>query len=214
MADNGAIYTVGAFTAPGRYFARFAADGTPDAAFNQNVGAALNGPANSIWIDEHSGAITVGGEFTTPSAHLARFHADGTPDTAFNEAIGDAFDGAIYGIAEDVNGGLVVAGMFTTPTDSAMKLSQDGTLDEEFAEAVRGQMPVAYFVDVTPETGELTFAQSQNPPLYRMSADGAPDTAFNAAVQATGIRTAWEFYRDPDTKAWPSRWTSTRTPVR
>ncbi len=111
-----------------------AADGTPDTAFNTNLGNAITGTVNSV-AEQSDGKIVVGGDFAYPSQSLARFNADGSPDTAFNANVYAAsLDSgvSIYSLAVQDDGKIVVGGNFSLPSQFLARYNADGTLDTDF----------------------------------------------------------------------------------
>ena len=65
---------------------RFNADGTPNAAFNQNVlsfNESFAGTVRTVAV-QANGKILFGGSFISPQTSLLRLNADGTTDFAFN----------------------------------------------------------------------------------------------------------------------------------
>jgi uncharacterized delta-60 repeat protein len=95
-------------------FARYHADGTPDAAVGGGTGRVITdvpGFAFASYVD--GGKVVVGGQATTLDDFLiARFGADGTPDPTFD---GDGFvvsslGGAVRGLVPAAGGRIVAAG--------------------------------------------------------------------------------------------------------
>lgn len=68
------------------------ADGTPDTAFNTNLGTGANGEIRSLSLQDDGKFLIAGAftEFAGIAVHgVARVNADGTPDTAFNTIAGN-----------------------------------------------------------------------------------------------------------------------------
>lgn len=120
-------------------FARLNANGTPDAAFNANMGVGFNGPVNTVKV-QADGKIIVGGGFTTFKGNLrtglVRLNADGTEDTAFYTNLGTGFDSAIYAVAIQNDGKILVGGDFGdldgNTRNNLVRLNADGTEDAAF----------------------------------------------------------------------------------
>lgn len=123
------------------------ADGTPDTAFNNNMGTGANGTVWSL-SEQADGKILVAGEFTdfddVTVDGVARLNADGTPDTAFNTSVGSQeifgqFHTRVVHIGVQPDGRIILFGDIT-PTDPVhgalapglARLSADGVLDHRF----------------------------------------------------------------------------------
>jgi uncharacterized delta-60 repeat protein len=157
---SGGVYVGGEFLAidgnsPG-YFQKLNADGTPNAAFNNNyynglsLSPGFDGAVLAIAV-QNDGKVLVGGAFTdlngTTRNRLVRFNADGTLDTAFCTNLGTAFDSNIYKIAIQPDGKILVGGNFGTfngnVRNGLVRLNADGTEDATFATNIGAAAGVA-----------------------------------------------------------------------
>ncbi|MDP4013512.1 MAG: hypothetical protein U0990_06165 [Candidatus Nanopelagicales bacterium] len=147
VQDDGKIVVTGWFTAAGgaltNRIARFNANGTPDAAFNNNitVNGGLNEGGGSVVV-QPDGKILVTGEFTAAGGAatngIARFNANGTPDVAFNNVI--AANGGLGGdgasVAAQADGKITVTGDFFSVGGEGVlhvgRFNADGTPDTRF----------------------------------------------------------------------------------
>ena len=129
---------------------RLNANGTPDTAFNTNVGtrigtafdagSAVDGEVYSVAIQPDGKLVVVGafgrGNASAPYGIL-RLNADGTPDTAFNTRLGTGVRWA-NAVAVQPNGKILVGGGFTSLNgragvpDDLIRLNADGTPDPTF----------------------------------------------------------------------------------
>ena len=115
---------------------RLNADGTPDTAFNANLGTGFNGAVAAITL-QTDGKVLIGGSFTalnevagTPD-YLVRLNADGTPDTVFNANISAASpSAAVSVITMQSSGKILVSGLISGK--SVIRINSNGTLDTSF----------------------------------------------------------------------------------
>lgn len=120
-------------------FGRLNADGTPDTAFNANLGAGFGDTVNTVKI-QADGKILVGGNFTTfdgnGRTYIVRLNSDGTEDVAFYTNLGTGFDSVVYAIAVQADGKILVGGDFGDLDGNArnnlVRLNSDGTEDAAF----------------------------------------------------------------------------------
>jgi len=147
---SGGVYVGGGFlgidgNSPG-YFQKLNADGTPNAAFNNNYYDGLSvSPGfdlNVVTIAvQNDGKVLVGGAFAslngTTRNRLVRFNADGTLDTAFSANLGTGFDLQVTKIVVQSDGKILVGGNFGTfngnVRNGLVRLNADGTEDATFA---------------------------------------------------------------------------------
>ena len=147
VQSDGKIVVGGRFTsvngATSNYVARLNPDGSPDATFTANMGAAFtvstfdNG-VMSIAVQPDD-ALILGGDFTTLTGtkRIARFGANGTPDSTFATNIGTGFDGAVESTAVTSSGHIIAVGDFATVNGMASpqiaRFSASGTPDNTFS---------------------------------------------------------------------------------
>jgi len=186
--------------------AKYKADGTVDAAFNQNGG--FNGLVESIAI-QTDGRILVAGDFTsfngTARAGLARLKADGALDTSFNPSselgspvrrLAVQADGRILvsnrstdvrvwtGAAVSVaSAGTVAVGVTTTGyllDKGIARLNADGTADASFSPGSRLVNCLAVQPDGKIVVGGYFTAVNGTSwvNIARLNTDGTPDTTF------------------------------------
>lgn len=196
----------GAVTTRNR-IARLNADGSIDAAFNPNLGGALQPQVHALAI-QANGQIVAGGTFTTaqpagrPAAverkYIARFNADGSLDNAFDPAP----NGFVLALAPHVDGKLVIGGGFTSlwPAGDAVpstrnriaRLNPNGTVDSEFnpnanngvtALAVQrdGKILLGGFFTTLQPINDLTAANRVR--IARLNVDGTLDSEFYPRVE-------------------------------
>jgi len=141
---DGKLVVLGSFTrvngSAASTISRFNTNGSLDAAFQQNVGAAQGAfeigmlSNGKLMVSSEGGDLTVGG-LTRPG--LVRLNADGAGDASFN--IGTGPDGsAVYidDFLELPNGQLMVMGAFDTfngvPANGIVRLNTNGSVDATF----------------------------------------------------------------------------------
>lgn len=120
-------------------FGRLNADGTPDTAFNANLGTGFGNTVNTVKI-QADGKIVVGGDFTTldgnARTYIVRLNSDGTEDVAFYTNLGTGFDSAVYTVAVQADGKILVGGDFGdlngNTRNNLVRLNPDGTEDAAF----------------------------------------------------------------------------------
>ncbi|MBL9187832.1 MAG: hypothetical protein JNK23_10160 [Opitutaceae bacterium] len=136
----------GAVTTRNR-IARVQANGALDAAFNPNLGGALQPQVHALAL-QAGGQIVAGGTFTTAQPaglaaaverkYLARFNADGSLDNTFDPAP----NGFVLALLPHVDGKLVIGGGFTslwpagdtaaTTRNRIARLNPNGKIDADF----------------------------------------------------------------------------------
>ena len=160
-------------------------NGTPDTAFNDNVGTIIDGDVNAVAV-QADGKVVVGGTFTTsPGNYLARFNADGTPDAVFNANVGTTLDSPVSAVAVQGDGAIVVGGAFTAPSSALARFNANGTPDTTFNTAVGTTINgTVNSVAVQGDGAIVVGGAFSNPSsrLARFTTAGTPDTAFNTAV--------------------------------
>lgn len=182
---TGAVTVGGEFSSPNGGIARFAADGSPDTAFNAAAGPLS--PTYAMARDEATGALTVGGAFSAPSTGLARLNPDGSPDTAFNAAVGATLDGgAVTSLAVDpATGAITVGGSFTSPSHGLARFLADGSPDTAFNAAI-GTVLASGAVSslvLTPSGGVIVGGTFTSPGSHLARFD--PSGTLDASLQST-----------------------------
>ncbi len=172
------------------YLARFNADGSLDAAFNQN-GAGPNAMINAVAL-QSDGKILIGGNGANYNdafyGTIARLNADGTPDASFNPS-GSSIGGAVNAIVVQSDGKIAVGGSFSsyngTPRGNIVRLNADGSLDQTFNPGSGFNNPVSTLVAQT--DGKIiaggSFIQYNGATvgrIARLNADGSLDAGFAA----------------------------------
>jgi uncharacterized delta-60 repeat protein len=129
------------------------ADGSPDVAFNTNIGAVSGYPIQGTDVQKDGKVLFGGlglhsiGSFTFPDSSaypgysnggLARLNADGTLDQAFMKNLGSGFaGGSVHEIHVLKNGQILVGGLFDdvngTPSNHLALLNSNGTLVKSFS---------------------------------------------------------------------------------
>lgn len=194
VQEDGKIWIGGNFTSYNgterNRVARLLASGALDTAFNPGVGA--NGGVNSVNLLPDGGAL-LGGDFTEYKGYarsgLIRVLGDGDVNLAAN--VGQATSGGGGGGVECVipmpGGRFLVSGSFTHYNTQARvglaRIFADGSLDATFAD-VMGATAFGYALAALPDGGVLVGGSSNSngkgqDGLYRVSAKGVVDTAFN-----------------------------------
>lgn len=186
VQDDGKIVVGGNFnfTLPGQFLARYNADGTPDTAFNNNVGTIMTDAVNSVAV-QADGKILVAGNFPDPGNFLARFNPDGTPDDDFNTAVDQQLDQLARAVAVLPNGTIVVGGDFTSPAQYLARFDSDGTPDTAFNTTVGTTVDSTDWTIAAQDDDEVVVGGSFGTPgirLARFHDDGTTDTAFSTNV--------------------------------
>ncbi|MDP3070389.1 MAG: hypothetical protein Q8N18_08880 [Opitutaceae bacterium] len=187
--------------------ARVQADGALDAAFNPNLGGALQPQVHALAV-QANGQIVAGGTFTTaqptgqPAAverkYIARFNANGSLDNAFDPAP----NGFVLALAPHVDGKLVIGGGFTSlwPAGDTVpsarnriaRLNPNGTVDSEFnpnanngvttlAVQRDGKVLLGGFFTTLQPVGDT--APANRVRLARLNVDGTLDSEFYPRVE-------------------------------
>ncbi|MCW5951366.1 MAG: putative Ig domain-containing protein [Propionibacteriaceae bacterium] len=172
-------------------------DGSPNTAFNDNLGSGLGGGLPTVTTVASDGdGWLVGGQFSSlngvPVQNFFRLNADGTLDTSFTDNVGAAFTSYVLTIEPDGVGGWLVGGQFRIGGSHLVRLAADGTLDVAFSAAVGPRIPSGSHVNDTAGDGAGwlvgTFLQSsQNVPLFKFDSTGALDEAFAANAVGSGF---------------------------
>lgn len=143
VQPDGKMVFGGAFTtyqgASRNRLVRLNADGTPDTAFNTNLGTGFNSTVNCI-AQQTDGKILVVGDFTTFNGNtrnrIVRLNGDGTEDTAFATAMGTGFDAQVNGVTVAPDGSIYIGGTFTTwngnTRNRLIKVSSAGVEDTAY----------------------------------------------------------------------------------
>jgi uncharacterized delta-60 repeat protein len=173
--------------------ARFNADGTPDTAFNSNVGIVGNNAQVRSMVVQADGKIIAGGSFTTVGGvartYVARLNANGTLDAPFNPNVTNDYphlpnnNSQVHAIAQRGDGKVLVGGGFTdidgVPRNGIALLHNDaatqslGATSSSRVQWLRGGS--------APETHMVTF---------ELSTDGG--TVFTPLGAGTRISGGWE----------------------
>ena len=146
-----------------------------------------------------------------PSASAA---AAGDVDTSFIATLSDAFGGtgaSVNSLAVQPDGKIIVAGRFFAvgkyPRICIARLNADGTVDQTFAALALdinrdGNLYINQAV-LQPDgkilLGGEFFFRGQEKALFRLNADGSPDTAFNNNLAGT-FHKEYDFVLAPDGK--------------
>jgi LPXTG-motif cell wall-anchored protein len=171
-------------------------DGSPNAAFNDNLGSGLGGTANVTTVASDGDGWLIGGQFSSlngvPVQNVIRLNADGTLDTSFTDNIGAAFTAYVHTIKPDGEGGWLVGGQFSVGGSHLLRLAGDGTLDTGFSAAVGARIPSGFHVYDTAGDGAgwlvgTNLQGSLGVPLYKFDRTGAPDEAFMANAAGSGF---------------------------
>lgn len=177
-------------------FVQIAADGTVDATFAPEVGAAQGALIKTL-THQTDGSLVVGGSFSslngTTSSNLALFNSDGVPATTFYPNVDNA-SGLVNSIAQIPGKGETVA----TQRSNFAWLESDGQLRSGIS---KGSDPSAFAgvraITIQPHDGKILVAVSATRPpntdnpsgvpdyLIRFNADGSLDAAFEPLVNST-----------------------------
>ncbi len=110
-------------------------NGTPDATFNGNIPAGLNGPVSSVAWD--GSGYLIGGWFTNGpggTSRIFRVHRNGTPDTVFNGNAVKGLNDEVESVAWD-GSGFLIGGYFSNGpggTRQVFRIHRNGTPDAVF----------------------------------------------------------------------------------
>lgn len=201
--DYGKIVVAGTFTgingSSAKYLARLNADGTPDTAFNANIGAVGfsggSGGSQRIGI-QSNGKIIVGGQFTVFNGHtvnrITRLNSDGTWDATFNTG-GTSSNGSVYAINVLSNDKILIGGNLNTfngvSTGYMMRLNADGTLDTSFNSGGVGAVGEIDALFVQPNgkiivegTAFTKYNGVTVNYIARLNEDGTLDSSFNSGT--------------------------------
>ncbi len=179
--------------------ARLNADGTPDTAFNANLGTGFDANVVGVTV-QPDGKILVGGNFTNFNGvalnRLVRLNSDGTRDTAFSTALGSGFGPNVARTVVQPDGKILVAGLFSTfngvAVNRLVRLNSDGTRDTAFSTALGAGFNNAITPLLVQPDGKILAGGAftavngtTTGALARLNASGTLDTAFAANL---GIR--------------------------
>lgn len=208
--SNGQLLLGGSFTQfqgySVGYLAKINADGTPDIAFNTNIGTKIS-RAGSIrvlaLVEQSDGKLLVGGMFSTfngtARSSLMRLNADGTPDTTFNTnlgVIGEGTSGSV-GVKEikiQSDGKILIGGAFQTIAGVARKaiarILTTGALDTTFTSPLTTANDYINNM-IIDSSGKIyiagKFAGSSLSNVVRLTSTGSIDTAFSTGTNTTGL---------------------------
>jgi uncharacterized delta-60 repeat protein len=207
---DGKLVVAGAFTrlngsAVSRLL-RFNADGTPDAAFQQNVGSTaaayrVRQQANGqlLLSSPFFGTpLTVGG---ISRQEPVRLNADGTGDASFDVGTGATETGYINDMLPLPNGQTIVVGYFTkfntTTTNSIVRLTTTGTVDATFnsGQGIKGENGFADIHTIVAAPGGKVLIGGEFSEyngngcngLARLNADGSFDPSFTRFLEPGSV---------------------------
>ncbi|MFD2785976.1 T9SS type A sorting domain-containing protein [Hymenobacter rubripertinctus] len=180
---------------------RFSANGTLDAAFNQQVGsnavayrARLQSNGQYLLVGFTNSALQAGG--VVRAGGLLRLNADGSGDPSFDAGSGPAFANGDYAGLDDVlplaNGQMLAVGFFDqfngVPANHLVRLNADGSVDATFRPGTGANDEVLTVVPVA--NGKFliggyfeTYNGFSCNGLARLNADGSFDTSFASPLQ-------------------------------
>jgi len=187
-----------------RGLVRLNADGTPDTAFNANVGIGFDNDVFALAL-QPDGKILAGGNFsnfkgTNVPDRLVRLNANGTLDAAFNSALGTGVNGLVLCVVVQPDGKILVGGGMNAingvPVPGGLaRLSASGAVGAGFTAALgTGFIGTVNSVALRSNGSILvggSFAKvngaiSAPDNLYELTPSGAASTAFNAKL-GTGL---------------------------
>lgn len=188
---------------------RLNTDGTLDAAFVTNIGAAANNTINRVVIQSDD-KIVLAGAFTsfngTASAGVARLDADGNLETTFSANIGTGASAAAEALAvQPADGKIILGGQFTTfngaTVGRVVRLNANGTVDGAFSTAAGTAANGTVWTARVLSDGKILLGGSfvqynglNRSGLVRLLSTGAADpnfivgTGFNAQINNIGIQ--------------------------
>ena len=166
---------------------RLNADGSPDAAFNANLGTGFNYDVSTLAL-QPDGKLLVGGRFDVfngqPTQAVVRLTADGTRDATFSSDLRTISSVDILVLQPD--GKLLVCGFLDTANGFAwvVRLTATGTLDTSFTlpkslVSYSSHFPGSY-VALQPD-GKILLSVDQKggtAHVVRLNTDGTPDNSF------------------------------------
>jgi len=187
---------------------RLNADGTPDAAFNTNLGTGFTGEASDFAV-QPDGKILAALDSTSLNGvsiphGLVRLNANGTPDTAFNAHLGTGFDGYFLNVSVQPDGKVVAAGNVTqfngaSIPASLVRFNADGTRDTAFATSLGTGIPgIILSANVQPDghlllAGAFTSLNGRNVPtsLMRLVATAGAPRSLRATAGDASASLSW-----------------------
>jgi uncharacterized delta-60 repeat protein len=191
------IVFLGRIGANGRY-ARLNADGSLDTTFNP----ALTAPGTvTVMALQSDGKIIVFGNFSKMNgvarSRLARLNADGTTDMSFDP--GSGFNNQVNSIVIQSDGKILVGGNFTNYNGVARanlaRLNADGSLDNGFAPSINASINGGVFSIAVQTDSKILVGGDYSSVngaarngVARLNSDGTLDTAFNAGLGSSIIR--------------------------
>jgi uncharacterized delta-60 repeat protein len=195
VLEDDAIVVVGDFTsyngqARGR-IVKISSDGSIDPSFASGDGA--NGIIRNIK-RQPDGKYIIGGGFTLYDGvlrnGLARLMQDGSLDPSFNSDVGFA-DPSDYVDEIEVleDGRILIAGRFSSfgghASLNVARLLSDGTVDPSFQAT---NTDVSYMETMAVlSTGKILVGGTGGQKLFRLNADGTPDSGFDPEVSGWGV---------------------------
>ncbi|MBZ5734954.1 delta-60 repeat domain-containing protein [Nocardioides sp. TRM66260-LWL] len=207
VQDDGSILVGGGFSTLGafarKFILRLQPDGTPDPTFP--AGTKRPEPNNAVQsiVVEPSGTILVGGQFTSfggAAERLVRLRPDGTRDETFLPGTGAGFGSSVSAVLRQPDGMIIVAGSFLTfagtSANRIVRLNTNGTRDADFVVGTGFDGGIGRVQCLALEAdgsilagGSFTsYDGAPAPSIARLSATGALDTAFSAAVGSDDTR--------------------------
>jgi uncharacterized delta-60 repeat protein len=164
------------------YLSKFNTNGTIDAPFAANVGAAFDAEVMTV-IVSNSGEIYAGGVFT---GKLKKFSSVGVPDTAFNGNVGSSLDDYVLDLMEMQAGSILATGAFT---GRIKKFNSDGTLltspAATFNTSVAGAISDQGRALALTADGSILVGCQGGTNLYKINSDGTSTgaaAAFNSNI--------------------------------
>ena len=195
VQPDGKVVVGGRLTAlngqPVSNLVRLNADGTLDASF-QATGAGPDAAVSALAL-QPDGKLLVGGMFANvrgqAAALLVRLLPSGALDTSFATRNGPAANKNVTAVALQADGKVLISGYGLTDfgPGNPVRLTNAGTLDASFQAAMNQSLNQ---LSVQPD-GRILGGQSNNGPLVRLLATGAPDPGFQVPA-GLGAVTGWQ----------------------
>ena len=172
------------------YLTRLNADGSVDAAFDQNI--FVDGTVNALLL-QGDGKIVLGGSFSIvnfyPRRTVARLNADGTLDTSFDACIASTAGAGATALALDSTGRIFAGGAFTFSTglarDGVARLGTNGDVDTAYDPQPGVNPGATVYAIALRDDGKIllggdfgTFQSSQRRGLVQLTDSGAIDAEF------------------------------------
>ena len=170
------------------YLVRLNSDGTPDHAFNKNVGSTFTNYVNALAL-QSDGGIIAGGDFATPGRRVLRLNSDGTSDAAFNANTTTLnISCCVKALVVDSNDKIVVGGDFTSPYKYLARLNADGTSDTTFNGNAGTSFSSMVRSLALQSNGQIVVGGDFTAPskkVARLNDDGTTDLTFTSNISTT-----------------------------